>query len=141
MAQMAKIEKLMLIDLQSREPGLAELEKVHEQQYLPKFHFSANLKDLYVESTQLCIKAWLLLKPSEANLLIFSFCKSSLFEFNAFQEVWRNTLDAILTAGTLRYFLLFYNKQRFWYVIKWFLSFWWKSDVTENRCFGPQNLF
>ena len=57
MAQMAKIEKLMLIDLQSREPGLAELEKVHEQQYLPKFHFSKNLKDLYVESTQLCIKA------------------------------------------------------------------------------------
>ena len=54
---MAKIEKLMLIDLQSREPGLAELEKVHEQQYLPKFHFSKNLKDLYVESTQLCIKA------------------------------------------------------------------------------------
>ena len=55
--QMAKLEKLMLTDLQSREPGLAELEKVHEQQYLPKFHFSANLKDLYVESTQLCIKA------------------------------------------------------------------------------------
>ena len=89
--------------------GQAEFRESAEEmeKYLPKFHFSENLKDLNVESTQLCIKAWLLLKPSEANLLIFSFCKSSLFEFNAFQEVWRNILEAILTAGTLRYFWKF----------------------------------